>query len=128
MFPQEVLPKGAPAAPVSGLCMQESCEVNRIQFSRRDWPKAWQGDYQGQRNAAFCRSTGCDGAVETNKAEACAWRSIILVAHVGATDDTDTRNLKMDCGDLDKAEAAVATGTANQIYEKIYSKPMPVNR
>lgn len=128
MFPMETLPKGAPAAPVSGACMQESCEVNKVQFARRDWPKAWQGDYQAQRNVAFCRSNGCEGAVASNKVEACAWRSIILVAHVGATDDSDTQNLKADCGNIDQTDAAVATGSARQIFEKIYGKRMPSTR
>lgn len=124
VWPQEKLPAGAPPAPVTGLCMADTCEAMRAQFARRDWPKAWQGDYQGQRNVAFCRSTGCEGSVATNKVEACAWRSVILVAHVGETDDTDTRNLKSDCGGLDDAEATIATGTAKQIYEKIYGKKM----
>lgn len=124
-FPQEKLPAGAPPAPTTGMCMLDMCDINKVQFVRRDWPKAWQGDYQGQRNVAFCRSTGCDGAVELNKVEACAWRSIILIAHVGATDDTDTTNLKTDCGALDEAEGKVAAGTSKLLYEKIYGKPMP---
>lgn len=124
-FPLVALPAGAPPAPVTGACFNRMCEANKIQFSRQDWPKAWLGDYQGQRNAAFCRSTGCDGAVETNKVEACAWRSVILAAHVGKTNDTDTQNLKTDCGALDEAESVVASGTAKQISAKIYGNESP---
>lgn len=125
MFPQEELPNGAPKAPVTGGCVIEFCEVDKASFSRRDWPKAWQGDYAAQRNVAYCRATGCNGAVETNGAEACAWRSIIIVAHVGSTIDSDTANLKSDCDQLDDAGMAVAITTAENIYSRIYDKPMP---
>ena len=124
-FPQEDLPEGAPNPPVTGVCLKDVCEVNKAEFERRDWPKAWQGDYSAQRNVAYCRANGCDGAVETNRAEACAWRSIIIVAHVGTTHDGDTANLKMDCGELDDAGIAVAISTAENIYGRIYKKPMP---
>ena len=125
MYPVHPLPKGAPAAPTTGGCVTELCEVDRASFGRKDWPKAWQGDYQAQRNVAYCRSTGCGGAVETNAAEACAWRSIILAAHVGTANDTDAANLRMDCGKLDDAGVAVAINNAQSIYPRIYDKSMP---
>lgn len=124
-FPLVKLPVGAPPPPVTGACLDRMCEANKVQFIRQDWPKAWQGDYQGQRNTAYCRSTGCDGAVTTNKVEACAWRAVILAAHVGATDDTDNNNIKRDCGALDEAEAALAAKTSNALHEKVYGKKMP---
>lgn len=127
MIPLEKLPAGAPPAPSTGGCAAELCEVDKASFVRRDWPKAWQGDYAAQRNVAYCRSTGCNGAVETAAAEACAWRSIIVVAHVGVANDTDTGNLKIDCGKLDDAGIAVAITSAENIHRRIYGKPLPTS-
>lgn len=97
------LPKGAPEAPTTGFCTTESCEEYRVTFANRDWPDAWNGNYQGQRNVAVCRAMGCDGAVQINLVEACAWRSIIVEMQPEHTDDTDAENLKNDCGKLDAA-------------------------
>ena len=122
---REALPTGVPEAPVGGLdCLDVHCAVARAQFDRRDWPRAWRGDYQGQRNAAYCRSSSCGGAVQVNLAEACAWRAIILQAHPTKTDDTDSANIRMDCGKLDQAGIANAIGKAETIYHQIYSRKL----
>ena len=122
--PQEKLPAFAPPAPLTGFCIVDGCEVQRKTFARRDWPKAWQGDYQGQRNAAFCRGHGCDGAVELNPVEACAWRVIILQAHVDESDQTDTSNFNIDCGKLDAPAQLIARQKAESIHERIYKAPL----
>ena len=105
--------------------MTTLCATSQVIFANRDWPKAWQGDYQGQRNAAFCRSNSCDGAVQLNQAEACAWRAIILAAHIDESNDTDSTNLNIDCGKLDEAGAALATTKAESMFRRIYGKDMP---
>jgi hypothetical protein len=96
------LPKGASKAPVSDACTTSICEAKRVQFVRNDWPKAWRGDHQGQVNAAFCRRTGCNGAVVIDKVDACAWRLVVARSRSSDSGDMDARNLKTDCGDLDQ--------------------------
>lgn len=116
----EKLPKGAPEAPVTFDCQDELCVGSKAQFERHDWPKAWQGDYAGQRNVAHCRSTGCNGAVEINQAEACAWRALIIEKHAATTTDGDSANFKADCGKLDAAGAASASAKAEELLKHIY--------
>ena len=58
------LPEGVPAAPVSGWCSDTVCAVNQVQFAEADWPAAWLGDYDSQRNVAYCLISSCDGAVQ----------------------------------------------------------------
>ena len=122
-----MLPKGAPEAPVSGFCADQICEANRSVFSARYWPMAWKGDYQGQRNAAFCLKTGCDGAVKINAMAGCAWRLIILSAAHDEADDTDVKNLTVDCGNLDDAGRAAATARAKKMFKVIYGADMVSN-
>lgn len=124
-IPEEKLPNYAPPVPLTGFCVQDGCEELQKTFARRDWPKAWQGDYQGQRNAAFCRSNSCEGAVQINPVEGCAWRIVILQAHVDESDQTDTANLNIDCGKLDGTARAAAMQKAESIHQRIYNKPLP---
>lgn len=118
-YPAIALPKGAPPAPVTGFCRDEMCEVTKVQFVNNDWPKAWAGDYQGQRNAAFCRATGCRGAVQIDHAEACAWRAVILARHPRESGDMDTASLKTDCAQLDAAATALAQLKAQDMERSI---------
>lgn len=99
-WPKTPLPKGAPEAPITGACSDDICITTQVQFANSDWPKAWSGEYAPQRNAAYCRKTGCRGAVQVNVIEACAWRMLILASHTMEVDDTDTANFEMDCNTL----------------------------
>jgi hypothetical protein len=120
------LPEGAPPAPSTGFCPDnELCEVHRATFERRDWPKAWKGDYQGQRNVAFCLANGCDGAVAVNRVAACAWRIVIIGAAHDEAGDTDATSVGIDCGKLDGAGRAAATVKAQALFKRIYRKPLP---
>ncbi|MBB5985328.1 hypothetical protein [Sphingobium lignivorans] len=117
------LPKGAPAAPVTPMCAganEAICEANRIQFDRQDWPRAWRGDYQGQRNVAYCLSTGCDGAVTINESAACAWRIVILAAAHDEATDLDNRALEANCDKLSEIARTAATIRAEEIATRIY--------
>ena len=83
------------------------CKASLTQF--RTWfPKAMRGDYQGQRNIAFCLSTGCDGAVRPRPLTACAWRLVIVSTGSKHVDQGDTANLKNDCGKLDETDRRAA--------------------
>jgi hypothetical protein len=121
-WPRVALPAGAPAAPLTAFCLTEMCEAAKAQFGRNDWPKAWSGDYQGQRNAAFCRANGCDGAVQVNQVEACAWRTVIVETQPELTEDTDANNFKIDCGKLDPAGMATAARKAEDMLARLKGK------
>lgn len=110
---------GVPDAPIRGFCSSKHCEISRVEFRNQNWPNAWKGDYQAQRNVAYCRADGCGGAVEVNLAEACAWRSVIIEVNADDADDTDTRNLNQDCGKLDSAGKSLAIAKAESILERI---------
>lgn len=109
------LPAWAPPPPVSGSCSSEMCAVNQVQFRERDWPSAWRGAYQGQRNVAFCLSTGCEGAVLLDRSAACAWRAVIIETNAADADETDADNLDSDCGKLTDSQRALSVKKADQI-------------
>lgn len=117
------LPQGAPEAPAKAFCLNNrACDVARLTFGRNDWPKAWKGDYQGQRNVAFCLKTGCDGGVEINPIAACAWRSIILSSGSAKVDPSDTANFNADCKSLDDTARTASDAQAGSMFRKIYGR------
>lgn len=120
---QITLPRYAPPAPVTGGCQTTVCETGRVQFERNDWPKAWRGNYQGQRNAAYCRSSGCDGAVIIDKIDACAWRTVIDLTQEGKIDETDRNNRMVDCNNLSEADRDKAIDRAGDIARTIVWAP-----
>ena len=120
------LPEGAPKAPITGLCADATCERSMAEFEGKDWPRSWAGDYQAQRNVAYCLSNGCDGAVQVNRTAACAWRMVILAAAHDSAGDGDVVNMKADCGKLDEAGIAAARIKAERLAERI-AKIAPPN-
>lgn len=94
------------------------CNASRQDF-RKWYPLAWRGDYQGQRNVAFCLRDGCDGAVRTNPITGCAWRMVIVGSGSPKVDTSDTLNLKTDCSRLDAVEREAATAQAARMLAKI---------
>jgi hypothetical protein len=123
------IPAKYPRAPVTGLCPpgrdEQLCQTTRAQFEQKDWPRAWGGDYQGQRNVAYCSYTGCDGAVQVNKVLACAWRQVIQVSGDPDVGQLDLDQQKTECGALDDAGRAAARAQAQQIFTAVYKRPMP---
>ncbi|AYM13063.1 hypothetical protein At1D1108_34370 [Agrobacterium tumefaciens] len=85
---------------------------------------AYKGDYQAQRNIAFCLFTGCQGAVIVDKALACAWRTVILAAATSEVDATDTSNLQACKNDLTPTENAAAVSRAGTLFKSVYGKPI----
>lgn len=79
------------------------------------------GQYQGQRNVAFCLSDGCSGAIRVNKILGCAWRFVILESGHFSIDTTDTSNLQYYCGQehIDKAGLMAAEAQAKRILKML---------
>lgn len=98
---------------------------DNCKYTKESWPDdykaATSGDYQGQRNVAFCLSTGCDGAVRINKILGCAWRFVILESGHLSVDSTDTTNLNYYCGpeNVDKAGLAAAEAQAKRMLKML---------
>lgn len=94
------------------------CAGAQTEF-KADYPKAWRGNYQAQRNVAFMFGRDPDGAVRKNPLLACAWRMVIVNAGHLELGTTDTSNVKIDCGKLDEVEQAAATRQAITIQQTI---------
>ena len=109
-----------------GLAEKEKlCNANRAQFER-EFPDAYAGDYQAQRNVAFCLLSGCDGAVRVNRTLGCAWRRVILLSGSPKVDQTDISNYEWLCTDkLSRVERATSEAQAAAIFEAIYKRPIP---
>lgn len=124
------IPAKVPAAPVRAFCMQggddeKICEANILEFEKKNWPRAWGGDYQGQRNVAYCLAEGCTDAVPINKVLACAWRQVIQMSGDIQVGPGDLKNLEIDCFSLDADSRAAARAQAESIFRTIYKRPMP---
>lgn len=98
-----------------------SCKkmIARLEADNR---KAWKGDYQGQRNVAFCFSDGCNNMVLPNRSLGCAWRIVIIASGSPKVDSTDIGNLKVYCGKLDAAERSAAQAQAATLFRTIYKR------
>ena len=97
---------------------EKDCKASLAQF-RKWFPLAMRGDYQGQRNVAFCLSRGCDGAVFQRPITGCAWRMVIVGSGSPKVDSTDTANLKNECGKLDEVDRQAAAAQATTLMAKI---------
>lgn len=103
----------------SGSKWPDVCEQTQKSFPA-DWRAANDGDYQGQRNVAYCLSTGCDGAVAVDRSAGCAWRMVILGSGA-AVDSTDIMNYRFEC----RNEGADALAMARLLFRRIYSRSLP---
>lgn len=122
----------APAAAVSAEWPQaddyiawSDCQTDQCRYSRQTWADeyagATSGQYQGQRNVAFCLSTGCEGALKVNKILGCAWRFVIVESGHLSADASDAMNLKHYCGpeNVDQVERATAEAQARTLLKMI---------
>lgn len=99
------------------------CEAQVKQF-REEWPQANKGDYQAQRNVAYCYANGCDGAVMPDLVTACAWRIVIMASPADITSG-DTANYRHDC--LQKATSTMRADAfvmAGRLFKKIYKRKL----
>lgn len=94
------------------------CDIQQKEFAKW-YPQAMRGNYQGQRNVAFCLHDGCDGAVQKRPTLACAWRLVIIVSGSLELTDSDTQNLNIACGSLSQAERIAAQSQAERLVLRI---------
>ncbi|QQC25721.1 hypothetical protein I6H96_02335 [Brucella anthropi] len=107
---------------LSGSCADDAnkpfCESAAKDFKKR-FPLAYKGDYQSQRNVAFCLSSGCDGAVIRKPIFACAWRLVIITSGSPDVDQSDTANTDADCGKLSEIDRLTAAAQAKEIIGRL---------
>lgn len=103
-----------------GECPNDWCRSTRETWEK-NYSAAISGDYQGQRNVAYCLSDGCEGAIRVNPVLGCAWRMVILESGHLEADQTDTTNLKYFCGreKVDAAGLATAKAQARRMLKML---------
>lgn len=86
-----------------------AAEPSWCEAAQKTWPNdlagAFAGDYQGLRNVAYCLSTGCNGSVEIDKREGCAWRALAYAAAPTGDDKIlENNNMDAECKGVPQAE------------------------
>ena len=94
------------------------CEGDQKQFLR-EYPKAYEGDYESERNVGNCLQSGCSGALRKNPIQACAWRMVLMTSGSPKVNDLDAADLKIACGRLAEAERQDAAQRAAVITAEI---------
>lgn len=98
----------------------------QIAAYRAEEDRAMGGDYQSQRNIAWCFVDGCYGVEPIDDVKACAWRLVIAAAKHPKSDASDVDNVRIDCDQaLAPEDRAQAVETAQKLFAKIYKKPLP---
>lgn len=93
---------------------------------RAEEAHAMKGDYQSQRNIAWCFVDGCYGVEPIDDVRACAWRLVIAAAKSSKSDASDGENVRIDCDQALTAEdRANAVEKAKVLFPKIYGRPLP---
>ena len=107
-----------------GAANPERCKWQVTTFTE-DHASALVGDYQAQRNVAYCLKSGCDGAIRQEPVTACAWRIVILASGSFSVDASDEGNFNVDCGALSSSQQRRALTQAGTLYKAIYKKSLP---
>jgi hypothetical protein len=99
--------------------------------AQREWwadelERALAGDYQSQRNVAWCRYDGCDGVEPIDDVASCVWRMVIAAAGHPQADASDVANVDLYCRRaLNPADLADARLQAGTLFRKIYGRDLP---
>ncbi len=106
------------------LCASEDCTLAAAQ-TLAETKRAYEGNYQGQRNLAYCLWSGCGGAVSENKQLSCAWRMVILASGSPKMHDGDIGNFKLCLDKLSTIEKAAMKSQAASLYRTVYGREIP---
>lgn len=102
----------------------ERCRLMK-QTWERDYNGAIKGDYQGQRNVAYCLSTGCSDLYGTvlrkNAVLGCAWHIVIVNSGHLDANTTDIAMMKLYCGPhyIDDDARVMANAQARTILKML---------
>ena len=121
---------------MSGLCLpmpktnddaETECEIIKAQF-QRNYGLALKGDYEAQREVAFCLGSTrlCDGIVIENIALGCAWQIVSLASGDKRVIHSDIVEYESRCvRNRTPAETAVSRAQAEALFERIFHRPLP---
>lgn len=99
--------------------------ADQMRLWREEQARAMQGDYQSQRNVAWCHLDTCNGVTDIDDVKACTWRLVIAAAKHPKSDASDAENVETDCRSaLAPQDLDVATRAAADVFRKIYGRPM----
>lgn len=120
-----------------------SCEDKVIEFERYYW-LAMQGDYNAQINVAGCFDENnyrakdalirwpCARVVLPNEAMMCAWFLVAMssghVKRPGEGDAAEDFGYVYECDKKPFAVRQVMLGTASDLFQRIYNRPLPIAR
>lgn len=100
-----------------------ACEKAQ-QKAAEEYRQALRGDYQAQRNTAFCLYSGCLG-YRVDKTAACAWRIVIVASGNPKVDQSDTSNYMLCERQLTPADMLAANGQARPLFKRVYKRSFP---
>lgn len=99
--------------------------ADQLRLWHEEEARAMSGDYQSQRNVAWCHLDGCNGVTDIDDVKACTWRFVIAAAKHPKSDASDVENLETDCRSaLAPQDLDYARRTAGELFRKIYGRPM----
>lgn len=106
---------GLPDVPLSTDCLNDdaTCDANRLQMLQ-NWPQAWAGDLQAQRNVAALLSNPSAG-IASDPVQGCAWRQVILDNSPTPPDPSDSGLAATECGRLNDDDRTAADAAARNI-------------
>lgn len=100
--------------------------ADQVRMWHEEVARAMAGDYQSQRNVAWCYIDGCYGVEPIDDGKACIWRLITAAAKDPRSDASDQENVETDCRRaLSPEDVKEATARARVLFEKIYGREMP---
>lgn len=120
-------PVHPPQPPVAGCTGSEDpavCASDRARFRDKNWPAAWKGDTAAARAVAYCLTSSCDGAVQLNPVQGCAWREVVVAGGGAAVIERDADDLTNDCKWLSDAARKAAKAKAGEIFREIYGREL----
>lgn len=107
-------------------CRDDNCKLDQAQ-TVAEMKRAYEGNYQGQRNLAYCLWSGCNGAIVKAQTLGCAWRIVILASGSPEVGSGDVSNLTNCVERLSRAEIAAAKAQARSLYKTVYGRDIPAD-
>jgi hypothetical protein len=113
--------------PIAGCVSAEdaaTCASDRARFQDKAWPAAWGGDHDAADTVAYCLTSSCDGGVQLNPIQGCAWRQVIVASKDPKVDEDDAYLAERECGMLTAEMRVTAKARAAEIFREIYKRDL----
>jgi hypothetical protein len=117
--------------------LERECKHDRISFQRSYW-LALQGDHKAQRFVAGCFGMppgtvngiwACHGVVRPDEVMQCAWLFVAMSSgHTESAKAADEYGWLYECDKKPGYVRQATLGTAPELFERIYHRPLPLAR